>query len=225
MSQCIFTRRRFIKDTTPTITELLTDINVIQRNGRNNTATGTFYMANSYIPTTGLSYMFSICNGYMGIWKFKNGVITTTPVVKMDASYGGLHHRTATNYNYWYYLNGGYTTSTSDGGSAVYGGTLALVSFPSYTEAEIDKALSRVTYTRLTGENSSEQQNIRTNNLTNTYYLCASNAYFELWQSDGTTWTNFFKPYTSAQWTVSNSYLAKSSRAYGGTIIGLTSTV
>lgn len=223
MSNCVFARRRFTSKIVP-LADLFNDMTFLQTNGRNNSSTSTASIsmnnATSNIPATGVCYLFSFCNGYVGIWKIINRVIQSTPIRQMNAGYGGVVWVNSGSYWCMYY-NGGYISGSSSDGSSVYAATLAVVSFPSYTEAEVDATLSKMAMTRLEGRNASSQGNVRATDFSQPIYFGAYGNYFEVWGNDGETISIIKRVGTVERFKTSDSYaLATSLQVYGGTIIG-----
>lgn len=217
---CIFLRRRYTTDKIPTLSELLSDINGIEVKGVNESnITSYIYIPLASVPSTGLCYIFSICNGYMGIWKIKDGTIVTTPIYQMSSSYGGIHFRTTYGY---YYKSGTYSTGSGTANATeIYGGTLALVQFPSYSEEQIDKVLSSISYTRLDGRNNNTTAYVSTNNHNYAFYFGAFSNQLAIYTYSNTfTLFDRVNPNVTVSFSASTS-LQTSNTVAGASIIGL----
>ena len=212
----------------PTLRELLLDMTLITGVARNTSTTGTVG-ALGYTSLAVTAYCLSICNGYMGIWKAKSSGITTTPIKSMSNDYGGINvSGTAISYK-----NSGYGTAA--GGDSVYGATLVLVRFPSYTEAQIDAVLGAMTLTRIAGRNSSSTGYVRTQDKTHDFYLttrykATGSSYtgsgtdpgLVIWECDGSTWTKLNQ--VTPDWqagAVSSGYLTLGAGTYGASLIAI----
>ena len=193
---------------------------------RNTSSTGQVGSLNwSTLAVT--AYFLSICNGYMGIWKAKSSGVTTTPIISMSDSYGGICvSGTGASYNH-----SGYTSTYS----TVYGATLVLVRFPSYTEEQVDAVLSAMTLTRIAGRNASSTGYVRSTNKTHDFYLttrykangssytgAGTDPGLVIWECDGSTWTKLNQ--VTPDWqagAVSSGYLTLGAGTYGASLIAI----
>ena len=216
---CVFSRRRF-KALSIALSDLMADITNVDCVGSNEQISAMIYMPFTSVPSTGVCYLLSVCNGYMGVWKIKDGTLITTPIKQMSTSYGGIHMRTGYGY---YYKSGVYSSGSGTANATnIYGGTLALVRFPSYSEAEIDNTFASATYTTLAGRNDNSTGIISTADKSYPYYLCFFANRYEVWSCNGTNWSNDYKNASSASFGSNGSTLAYKGYAYGASIIGLT---
>lgn len=234
MANCMFLRRRYKNAVIPTVLELFSDMSVIACAGSTQSSTTNVMMYNSRIPTTGTCYMFSFCNGYVGIWKFVNGVINETAIKRtvpsnVSIKYGCLFHNTTSNNNRWCYANGAAVTSgTSGSGTDVYGATILLAQFPSYSADVVDYVLSNAIYTRKGGRNSSTDDQTNITSHTNEMYLICSAATCSAWKDEGSGSTppySIISGTTSTSGYVSDNRYLRSSYTYGYSFIAVDSPV
>lgn len=181
--------------------------------GRNTSSQGSVQFSISGNPA---KYVFSICNGYVGIWKWINAAFNTTALKKTSTSYGGITKSSGI----WYYYNGGYSTSASY--SNIYGATVAVLTFSSdYSTSEIDTILSNLSVSRLGYRNNSSTGTVRTNNTANKLYIAAKGLTIDFWAPDSTdTYRKILGSSSGSAGSVSSGYLTLGS-VYGGSIIGI----
>lgn len=162
----------------------------------------------------GKEYLFSICNGYIGIWKFINSEIQTPYLNKSSSDYGGIafYRRQA-----WYYFNGDYSENSR---SSINGATIATITFLSnIDDNKIDELFSNMTINRIEGRNTSTSTNINTNDKNNKIYLTAKGSSIDFWVPSGTTYTRINGTSIAAASTSGNNLTLQN--VYGGSIIGL----
>ena len=130
-----------------TLKALLSNAEVRYSAGRNASSTGTVSVT---IPNTapGTYYSFAAYNGYWSIYKLvkssSNG-ITSTVVKRLATNYANIKIST----------NSVSIASRPNAAVSVYGGTLVIMQFPDYTEAQVDSILGSATIKRLAGKNTS----------------------------------------------------------------------
>lgn len=218
---CMFTRRQL--KTLPKLDELFADMNIIYVTGKGSSTTArvniTQQDASTYIPTSGVCYILSFCNGYLGVWKVVNKVIQSTPIKQIDTQYGGIVYINNSGTYCSYYDNGYHESTSSTAGTVIYGATLALVEFPSYSDKQIDAVLSAGTYSRLAGRNASSSAYVRTDNKSHAYYIAVKASNADIWSCDSATWTKITGT-DSAAASAGSTYLSCGS-VYGGSIIGV----
>lgn len=167
----------------------------------------------SFTLKEGKGYLFSICNGYIGIWKFINGNIQTSYLNKSSDDYGGITNF----YGTWYYYNGNYSTTFP--GSNINGATIATITFLSnIDDNKIDELFFNMTINRIKGCNTNTLRSINTNDQNNKIYLTAKGGSIDFWLPNGTTYIKISGTSTPAAST-SGSNLDLGS-VYGGSIIG-----
>ena len=221
MADCVFARRRY-KNATVTLADLFASASVYACWG-NDVAyyVPLAYPVNNSAPATGTVYLFSMCNGYFGVFKITNRAYQSK-LYKMNTGYGGMCKVTQNYQSQWYYYSGDYREYTnSDNVTQIYGATMAVVSFTGYDEAVIDEILQNTVGTRRAYRNSSSSGTVQTNAKTESLYLCATNTKFDIWSCDGTNYTKIMGTSNSAG-SVSGAYLTVGSNVNGGSIIGLT---
>lgn len=212
--QCLFLKRKYPEPIPPTLSTLFQKMSVIRTVGRNASSSTTVYFTSSQIPATGIYYIFSVFNGYVGIWKLVNGTVVATPIKKQSASYGGLYYNTNTN-NLFYY-SGGYGSGTSSA-TGVRGCTLAMVQFPTFSDTTVDQILGAITLSRLAYRNTNTPSAVSTNNTSKDFILATKDTAFDI--RDGSTWEKIAGTESDAA-SISGSNLTLGS-VYGGSIIGI----
>lgn len=135
----------------PTLVELFSDATVVEIAGRNESSTGSFNI-NSSNYETGLYYALSICNGFIGIYKFKDNVLSELFINVSD--YAHIYKGTGLNRRYLYYSHDGLNKTS------VNGATLVLLRFPSYDEETIDTVLGGFQVVIGSGRNASSSGNV-----------------------------------------------------------------
>lgn len=146
--KCVFERRG---TNTVTLRDLFSNVNVIVAVGNNSTTSARAYINGSYIiAVTNTAYILSwrgsSSSANLSVWKVTGGVVSSTPIIQMSTTYGGIAVNTS-NHNVYNY-NGSYTSSSSTTGSSNFGG-IALVEFPDYTPATIESVITSATKTSL----------------------------------------------------------------------------
>ena len=137
------------------LVELMNDMTMVTNVSINNGTAGIMSWDNTSL-STGVYYMFSICNGYLCVYRLD----------KMDYLYDYLLKSMNTGYGYAKVSLGGSVyysgTSTQTSTQSINGGSMVIVQFPSYPDArnEIDYLLSNATFTRLSGRNTTSSSNV-----------------------------------------------------------------
>lgn len=135
-------------------------------NGRNANSKNTFSLQLPSSRTVGdYYYIFSFCNGYCSFYKicYQGSLILpyeTYIANRISGSYGNLYN----DQNRRLYYSDSGNSSTE-----VYGATLVALSFPGYTETQIDNILVNATLTRLAGRNASSTASVYVDGTTLTY--------------------------------------------------------
>lgn len=153
----------------PSLDDLMADLNIAWCIGRDSAGSDNVY----YGLNKG-TYVLSFCNGYGSIIKINgDGVLPT--VVKEVNSYTA-HITTPTSHGKFYYSDrlGDSSTIYTD----VYGATLAGISFPSYSDEQVENCLGAITtWKRRTGRDSSSSStlsaSISSNASAGSYVFCA----------------------------------------------------
>lgn len=170
-----------------TIKELFSDVTILGSAGRNNSGTGRIYLSTSISDTTNSAYLFSIYNGGLSIWKI-SGALSTISTTALK--FGGSVTTGIYNYNSGariYYRTNGYSSGTSTtGGTAVRGATLAIIRFPNYDDNTVETILSGMTITTEIHSNSSSSSTgyitfSDTDKTDNTVFLASLGTYFDTW--------------------------------------------
>lgn len=209
----------------PTLIELFSTISLTTVVGVDASNADTYYgnatLNNSSIPQTGTLYLFSIAIGNLGIYKFVNGQVISTPLYRNSSSYGGLWHRTTT-YNWWYHSDKNPDTATTS--KAAHGITLALVQFQNNDNWNIDRALANIYSTRRSYHNSDDDgstdgDTVKTNNKADQIYFACNGPYFDIYTPNGTTYRKLAGTATSAA-SLPGAYI-NIGFCYGGSIIGI----
>lgn len=213
---CVFARRRFSQGVT--LEDLFTNCTILSVRGVNqsDSSTGWSYVYKSSAPSSGVCYLFSVCDGYMGIYKLTNGTISHTALRRTNTSYGGVEEAS----NFYAYYNREYYYSAQGYGKTANGSTMALISFP-YDASIVDGLLatSGMTETRLAGRNSSSAGSVSTSSKTDAVLMATKGSNIDFWKPNGTTYTKI-NGTSAAAASTSGSNLTLGS-VYGGSIIGL----
>ena len=141
------------------VKELFADMVQVQNITRNYSETGIVSINQSGY-TSGLYYLFVFYNGYMSLYKIKNGVLSLTSLATA-APYARAISTTSFFTPIWALSNSNNTST------AVYGGSLILVSFPHFTEEEIDNRLNYAVLYRYGGVNDSSRTSLQIADTTN----------------------------------------------------------
>lgn len=136
--------------------DLMADIRIVEDGSGNSLIVGrnssgrAYLNFNRYPAAAGDYYVFSFCNGYMSISKAtytgasSTGYSNLTTLFQSNASYG----------NACLYSESIYYSDTGSSRTRVYGATLAVVEFPSYSNDEVDAVLGALTPGMRAGRNS-----------------------------------------------------------------------
>ena len=228
--QCLNVRRKVLNlKKGPTLTELFSNMTILFSKGRSRSSGARLSITNgeknNYISASGTVYFLSACNGYIGIWKIIDRTIQQTPIVQMNSSYGGVVDVGSSSY-YCMYYDGGYISGEYTLGTNVICGVIGLITFPSYTDEEVDKTLSRASFNSIVGANSSTATTLQTNDKTHKIYFAirssnnsTSNGWFDAWSCNGSSYTKLSGTGTAAAST-SGQYLTLGSERGVG-IIGI----
>ena len=136
----------------------------------------------------GTSYVFSFCNGYMGIYRvlYDGTTVTLTLVKNMSTSYG----------NVWYHSSSILSSSNGSQTLTAYALTMIAGHFTGYTPTQVENILQSLTFTRLAGANSSSRssnnlQTSKANGITG-YVFAAHNSYMGVSYVQGLTKQNIY---------------------------------
>ena len=204
---------------------------------RSSSTSAKVSLSQSDIPNTGVVYLFAIFDGSLSIWKFKDGVLNTTPILKhpylttgtFAAYYGhAICHNTDNNTYYLNRLPGRssesqtvwYETATGSGtgtGSEVNGAYLALIQFTA-GEAGVDAVLSKMNCTTLAHYNDDTTGSVSAavSDCLQYKIVLAQGFNLSIWKNDTSTITNLW----GSGMYISNGNLRNSQNTYGGSIIG-----
>ena len=246
---CVFVRRRGHGGKPIPLIDLFSDISFTAYDGRGYSSTGYVVLDWSAVQSNQLYYILSFCNGYLGVWKVKNGIPQSNPVLWSSTTDGGIYVETSNNtitgvyYNDTGYKTGADHTSSTAGASKEYTAMLFLVTFPGYKESDIDASFKKSTVTRFWGNNtsagSSSASAYRTSDKTNDVYLSTTDNGnsagttfgFDAWKVSGDTYeyiTGVGRQYAAGVTVVSGlNYLAHRSNSgltagtHRGSLIGL----
>ena len=139
-----------------TIEALFADFVLDASAGRNSSTTDSVSIKSSDLDT-GTFYLFSFCNGYMGIYRIAKSdqeAFSITRINRMSGSYGNAFCVNAIGSARLYY------SSDESALTKVRACTLIVGHFPNYTNAEVESILTGATYTRGAGRNSSSTANV-----------------------------------------------------------------
>lgn len=212
---CVFARRRFINNESALL-NLFETATIVFCKGVNSTSGTYTNFASSSLPQSGTVYVFSVCYGEVGIWKFTNRVINTTPIVKTSPDYGGLRYSTDKDY---YTYNSTWATGTGTAGTSVRGHTFVCLQFASnYSTSDIEDILTNMMVTGLSKQNSYTAAVVSTTDKTNIVYLATKASNADFWIPNGSSY-NKIKGTSSAAATVSGDTLSLGS-VNGGSILG-----
>lgn len=220
--QCIFLRRKYPEPVSviPTLADLWDDMSIVKARGFNSYQQNyNAYVNVTELPNNQTTYIFSMCNGYLGIWKVvKTTIISSvTKIKKQSSSYGGIYLSNSTSIRYY---SGDYTTGPSSG-TQTYGATLVAVQFPSYSDEQVDEALGAVSLYYLAGTNSSTAYTIYTNNRTHAYIFGASSSNFDILVGTAETRTKIAGTTNNATTSSSTEFVMSLGNCYGASIIGI----
>lgn len=133
----------------PTLVELFSDATVVEIEGINsNGASSVSIDINKY--RTGLYYALSICNGFIGVYKFKDDALSELFINVSD--YAHIYRNSNVFLERFVYYSHTGTEITN-----VYGATMVLLQFPSYDEETVDTVLSGFQVVIGAGRNSNSQ--------------------------------------------------------------------
>ena len=217
--QCLNVRRRFLtKPREDPLIALFKDMSVVEIKGRNTSVSG--YVGPNTPPSlNSTKYYIAIYNNRCTIWRIDRSAAdswTGTALLKTGTGVGINRSATAATLNNLYLRTASSFANGTGTGSSIYGGTLAEVSFPSYTNAEIDAILGDASITGVSGRNSSSTGTISTTSTTNKLLLAAKNAALDV--LNGSTWEKISGTATDAATISTNISLGA---VYGGSIIGI----
>ena len=203
----------------PAIQRLFEDMTIVSINGRNVNTLGRFYLSN--VPIGSYKYYISIYNSKLTIWYISIASDSSTVYATNKFSTSTVSGAYVNRSKAYIYSSTGTSctqgTSTSPSNSTVYGGTIAEVAFPSFTNAQVTSILSNATITALAGRNSSSTGTVQTTSKAYTLILAARASYLDIW--DGTKWVKLNGTDTAAA-SISGSYLTCGS-VYGANIFGI----
>ena len=205
------------------IVKLFKDMTVVKIVGRNASSSAVL---GGYINqfSTGNKYILSTNAQKVTLWKLTPASTGYTATSILSTSTGsGLIYQASSSGGRNIYWNSTATVQSawsSTTGSSAYGATLAEVSFPSYTEAEVAALLGAAIITGLAGRNSASSAAVSTSNKTHQIILAVKAANLDIW--DGTRWTRLGGTETAAA-SVSGTTLTIGS-VYGGSIFGIDTT-
>jgi len=220
--QCLNPRRRFLTKEDP-IVKLFKDMTIVKIVGKN---TGSSAALGGYVDAVNsgsFKYVLSTNEKKCTLWKIERSGSSYTNTALLETTTGsGIIRSTAsgaTGRLYWRSVSGAGTGNTTTG-SSTYGATLAEISFPHFTEADVASILGAATITGLAGRNNSSSSEVSTNSKANLLILAVKSAYLDIW--DGARWTRLSGTETSAA-SVSGNNLTLGS-VYGGSIFGINTT-
>lgn len=206
------------------IVKLFKDMTVVKIVGKNSSSSAVL---GGYIDevSSGYKYVLSTNAQKVTLWKIarSGNNYTITALLKTSTGSGIIYRSTSTSGAreiYWGSLPSAMNSWDATSGGSAYGATLAEVSFPSYTEAEVAALLGAATITGLAGRNSGSSSAVSTSNKTHQIILAVKAANLDIW--DGTRWTRLGGTETAAA-SVSGTTLTIGS-VYGGSIIGIDTT-
>jgi len=153
---------------------LMKDMTILSTGGKNNssqslgsclkaTYSGTSYLWSIHAPSaTSVSW---------GIYQVQSKSVVKT--IKSGGSYGGYCDYNSSS---WRYANSAGASSAT----SVRGCTMAEVSFPSYSDAEVESILSGINSGRLAARNASTTTNLSTSDTSHDYIICARSSYLDI---------------------------------------------
>ena len=200
-----------------TLGQMFARANAYSIAGRNSSSTGTVSITN--IPTTGTYYGLSLCDGYIGVYKLKNGKLTS--LYRSSTSYAAL------------YLNGTtlYYSHNGTSSASVYGATITLFTFSNTEEELIDEALSNLTVEQRNGRNLSSAAVVSLSSSeisTCDVVFCCYDKYLTVY--DAYSYANtpivMFNAGSkdAAGYMQYNGYIPSGAAVYGGSLIAVNST-
>lgn len=152
----------------PSLAELFSKATRYTAAGRSSSSTSTVSLS---LSNAGTYYVFAYCDGYMSINKVVSTGSALTVTILSGNYVSGTGGMIRVNGTSVYYSNNG-TSSTS-----VYGASLIVFTFSTYTEAQIDACLSSLTMTRVAGRNASSNATITGSTTSTAKLFVAMNSY------------------------------------------------
>ena len=199
---------------------LLKDLTVVKIVGRNASSSAVL---GGYINqfSTGYKYILSTKEKNMTLWKLVPASTGYTATSILATSTGsGLAYQSSSSGGkdiYWSSTATVQTSWSATTGSSAYGATLAEVSFPSYTDTDIDSLLGAASATGIAGRNSVSQSTVSTSSKEYKIILAFKSDTLDV--RDGSNYAKLAGTSTDAA-SISGSTLTLGS-VYGGTIIGI----
>jgi len=214
----------------PTLKDLFSNMKIIMRQGKDSSSQSAFYLNWVNFLSNDTYYLFSIYYGNIGVWKIKNRVPVSTPLyLKSDTPYrGGIYVQIINDviekvyYRTGQYASGSATSSGTSSFTAVYGGTMFICYFPSYTEEIIDNIFKNSLYYRISGRDTSEYADISTTNKTHQIYIASqydSVARLDVYVVENNTYIYLNGTRSRASSSTETTITIPS--VYGGSIIGM----
>ena len=205
--------------TYPTAEELFADMVVYNTGFCNSSSTGVVSISYDNLPTTGTCYLISSAGSYFGIWKLlyrwpwpPRLIGIASSALRMRAASSGGPIQTV---DYESYDGSSYIINNTNASSKYYGGTLAAVQFPHYSDLIVDTVLSSRECVILASRNSDSAGTSTTTVKTGEVIISTSRGYIDA--RKGSDWTLLSGTATSAS-SVSGSVLSATS-AYGNKIV------
>ena len=218
MANCVFSRRRYVKDVVPTLLDLFTNMNIVATAGVNSGTQAACYITADHVPS-GTCYFFCIHERSLSIVKCVDGSLVANHIKTYKYSLTLTVYKKTNVTPNQYGLSSG-TTAGSGTSNLIknYGATIILVTFP-YKDEYVEQLLSAITIAGTISRETSSQNTISTSTHNKTYYIATRGEYFDILLTTSSSYQKINGTATNAA-TVSGTTISMD--VYGGTIDGIT---